>query len=45
MVEEDGSVDSDFPPLILTDALSKYGFEMLAVMPAANQVGIAMKIE
>eukprot|EP00088_Acartia_fossae_P031774 TRINITY_DN3258_c0_g1_i2.p1 TRINITY_DN3258_c0_g1~~TRINITY_DN3258_c0_g1_i2.p1 ORF type:complete len:548 (+),score=138.78 TRINITY_DN3258_c0_g1_i2:651-2294(+) len=35
--EEDGLVDSDFPPLISSDPLAKYGFSVLALVPAAVQ--------
>jgi len=38
MCEEDGTVDSDFPPLIMSDPLSKYGFNVLAVV-LAQQLG------
>ena len=43
MCEEDGSVDSDFPPLIAADLLAKYGFDVLAVVPAQRSEGPALE--
>lgn len=44
MCEEDGTVDSDFPPLIMSDPLSKYGFNVLAVV-LVNQLGDGCSIQ
>ena len=38
------SVDSDFPPLIMSDPLSKYGFNVLAVV-LVQQLGDGYSIQ
>lgn len=43
MCEDDGTVDSDFPPLIATDLLAKYHFDVLAIVPAKRSDGATLE--